>query len=60
MRAAVFEAFQGNITIQNIKDPVPKCDGAVVKVNATGLCRSDWHGWIMIQLLNYLMFQAMN
>ncbi len=46
MRAAVFEAFQGNITIQNIKDPVPKSDGAVVKVNATGLCRSDWHGWM--------------
>lgn len=46
MRAAVFETFQGNITIQNIKDPTPKTDGVVVKVKATGLCRSDWHGWM--------------
>ena len=46
MRAAVFEAFQGPITIQNINDPAPKNDGVVVKVNATGLCRSDWHGWM--------------
>ena len=46
MKAAVFESFQGNISIQNIKDPIPKPDGVVVKVKATGLCRSDWHGWM--------------
>ena len=46
MRAAVYESFQGPITIQNIADPTPKKDGVVVKVNATGLCRSDWHGWM--------------
>ena len=46
MRAAVYEKFQGPITIQNISDPTPKKDGVVVKVNATGLCRSDWHGWM--------------
>lgn len=46
MRAAVYEKFQGPITIQNIPDPTPKSDGVVVKVNATGLCRSDWHGWM--------------
>lgn len=46
MRAAVYERFQGPITIQNITDPTPKDDGVVVKVNATGLCRSDWHGWM--------------
>jgi len=46
MRAAIFETFQGNITIQDIKDPQPKRDGVVVKVNATGLCRSDWHAWM--------------
>lgn len=46
MRAAIFERFQGPITIQNIEDPTPKNDGVVVKVNATGLCRSDWHGWM--------------
>ncbi|NOY47998.1 MAG: alcohol dehydrogenase catalytic domain-containing protein, partial [Chlorobi bacterium] len=46
MRAAVFESFQGEISIQNVKDPRTKRDGVVVKVNATGLCRSDWHGWM--------------
>ncbi|GAB3398307.1 zinc-dependent alcohol dehydrogenase family protein [Humibacter soli] len=27
--------------------PVPECpvDGAVVRVEATGVCRSDWHAW---------------
>ena len=46
MKAAVFEKFQGPITIQNILDPTPNNDGVVVKVSATGLCRSDWHGWM--------------
>jgi len=46
MRAAVYESFRGQITIQNIPDPEPKSDGVVVKVLATGLCRSDWHGWM--------------
>ncbi|MEZ4781810.1 MAG: zinc-dependent alcohol dehydrogenase family protein [Flavobacteriaceae bacterium] len=46
MRAAVYEKFQGPITIQNIPDPTPKNDGVVVKVSSTGLCRSDWHGWM--------------
>ena len=46
MKAAVFESFQGEIRIQNVKDPIPNCDGVVVKVKATGLCRSDWHGWM--------------
>lgn len=46
MRAAIFEKFQGSISIKSIPDPTPKVDGVVVKVNATGLCRSDWHGWM--------------
>ncbi len=46
MKAAVFEAFKGGIFIQNVKDPIPKNDGVVIKVLATGLCRSDWHGWM--------------
>jgi alcohol dehydrogenase len=28
-----------------VRDPVPAPDGAVIRVEATGLCRSDWHGW---------------
>ena len=27
-------------------DPTPTPQGVVIKVEATGLCRSDWHGWM--------------
>ena len=46
MKALVYEVFQGPLGIQNVKDPEPAPDGVVIKVTATGLCRSDWHGWI--------------
>lgn len=46
MRAVVYEKFRGPITIKNVKDPDPKPHGVVVEVKATGLCRSDWHGWM--------------
>jgi alcohol dehydrogenase len=46
MRAAVYEKFQGPISIQTVKDPNPSDSGVVIKVEATGLCRSDWHGWM--------------
>ncbi|MEM1257023.1 MAG: zinc-dependent alcohol dehydrogenase family protein [Bacteroidota bacterium] len=46
MRAAVFQKFQGKISVENLSDPKPKEDGVVLKVTATGLCRSDWHGWM--------------
>jgi len=46
MKAVVFEAFGETPTIQNVPDPDPSRDGVVVKVEATGLCRSDWHGWM--------------
>ncbi|MEL6539040.1 MAG: alcohol dehydrogenase catalytic domain-containing protein, partial [Bacteroidota bacterium] len=46
MKAAVFESFQGKIQVQNVPDPTPKSHGVVIQVEATGLCRSDWHGWM--------------
>ncbi|NNK76230.1 MAG: zinc-dependent alcohol dehydrogenase family protein [Maribacter sp.] len=46
MRAAIYETFQGRITIQNVEDPTPNEDGVIIAVKATGLCRSDWHGWM--------------
>ena len=45
MRAAFYEEFSGPITIQNVPDPTPADGGVVIRVKATGLCRSDWHGW---------------
>ncbi len=46
MRAALYTEFEGPIRIENVADPVPPPDGVVLKVEATGLCRSDWHGWM--------------
>ena len=46
MNAAVYDHFQGPIEIRQVPDPEPPEDGVVVKVEANGICRSDWHGWM--------------
>lgn len=46
MRAVIYEEFKTPLTIQNVSDPNPDEMGVVIKVKATGLCRSDWHGWM--------------
>jgi alcohol dehydrogenase len=46
MKAAIFEEFGKPLSIQNVPDPKPTDNGVVIKVKATGLCRSDWHGWM--------------
>jgi alcohol dehydrogenase len=46
MRAAIYEQFRGPLSVRNVSDPVPPDDGVVIAVKATGLCRSDWHGWM--------------
>lgn len=46
MRAAIYEEFARPLTIQNLPDPIPTERGVVIRVKATGLCRSDWHGWL--------------
>lgn len=45
MRAVVYEQFGGPLRVLDVPDPVPTAGGAVLRVEATGLCRSDWHGW---------------
>ncbi|MDP1877627.1 MAG: alcohol dehydrogenase catalytic domain-containing protein [Actinomycetota bacterium] len=45
MRAVRFDAFGAAPYIADVDDPVPPEDGVVIDVSATGLCRSDWHGW---------------
>lgn len=45
MRATCFDAFGGPLRVDTLPDPVPPPHGVVVRVGATGLCRSDWHGW---------------
>jgi D-arabinose 1-dehydrogenase-like Zn-dependent alcohol dehydrogenase len=46
VRAVVYGAFGQVPTIETVADPVPAVHGSVVRVEATGLCRSDWHGWM--------------
>jgi alcohol dehydrogenase len=46
MRSIHFSQFKGPLTIADIPTPTPTEDGVVIKVEATGLCRSDWHGWM--------------
>ncbi len=45
MKAVLYEQFNVAPTIKNVPDPTPEPHSVVVKVMATGLCRSDWHGW---------------
>ena len=45
MRATSFEEFCGSITVADVHDPTASHDGVVIAVRATGVCRSDWHGW---------------
>jgi alcohol dehydrogenase len=46
MRAAIYESFAQPFGVQDVPDPTPADDGVVIAVRATGLCRSDWHGWM--------------
>jgi alcohol dehydrogenase len=46
MKAVVFEKFGGPLKVTQVADPVPADDGVVIRVAASGICRSDWHGWL--------------
>jgi alcohol dehydrogenase len=46
MRAAVYEQFRQPLEVRSVDDPAPPEDGVIIEVKATGLCRSDWHGWM--------------
>ena len=46
MKAIYYEEFQGPIQLANLDDPTPTEDQVIIQVKATGLCRSDWHGWM--------------
>jgi alcohol dehydrogenase len=46
MKAVLIESFSKAPKIANLPDPSPVNDGVVIKVEATGVCRSDWHGWV--------------
>ncbi len=46
MRALAYDSFGAEPRVRILPDPVAPAGGAVVRVLASGLCRSDWHGWM--------------
>ncbi|MEX5260760.1 alcohol dehydrogenase catalytic domain-containing protein [Kocuria sp. CPCC 205263] len=46
MRAVVIDAVRGRPEVRDVAEPTAPPDGVVVRVEATGLCRSDWHAWV--------------
>ena len=46
MKAIFYERFKGAISVSELPDPVIKSGSVIVQVKATGICRSDWHGWM--------------
>jgi alcohol dehydrogenase len=46
MHAVVYSAFQARPEVVEVSEPACPADGVIVEVEATGLCRSDWHGWM--------------
>jgi alcohol dehydrogenase len=45
VRALVIEQFGAPPTVREVLDPECPADGVVLRVAATGVCRSDWHAW---------------
>lgn len=45
MRALRFDAFGQQPYVTEVPEPRAEPGGVVIAVEATGLCRSDWHAW---------------
>ena len=45
MRAVVIDAVQAQPEVREVPPPTVPAGGVVVRVMATGMCRSDWHAW---------------
>lgn len=46
MRAVWFDEFSARPVLREVPEPTASPRGVVVRVEATGLCRSDVHGWL--------------
>ncbi|MGW8484659.1 zinc-dependent alcohol dehydrogenase family protein [Microbacterium sp. NPDC055903] len=45
MRAVVIDRIGAEPEVREVPEPIAPEGGVVVRVHATGLCRSDWHAW---------------
>ncbi len=46
MRAALITAYGEPLEVTEVADPVVPEHGVILRVEATGVCRSDWHAWM--------------
>lgn len=46
MKALVFESFGQAPKVTQVSDPDTPEQGILLEVKASGICRSDWHGWM--------------
>jgi alcohol dehydrogenase len=46
MRAAILREYGEPLAVRDVPPPEPGPDGAVIRVAACGVCRSDWHAWM--------------
>jgi alcohol dehydrogenase len=46
MRAMMMDRIGGPLEVREVPDPRAPDGGVVVRVHATGVCRSDWHAWV--------------
>ena len=54
MKALVLEGIQ-KLAVRDVPDAEPGALGALIRVKANGVCRSDWHAWIGDIKRNYPM-----
>src|SRR5438128_11850487 len=45
MKAAVVDALREPLVVREMPDPSPGPGQALLRVEACGICRSDWHIW---------------
>ncbi|BCJ86829.1 zinc-dependent alcohol dehydrogenase family protein [Effusibacillus dendaii] len=46
MKALVLEELRKPLSVKEMPDPELTPDGVIVRVEANGVCRSDWHAWM--------------
>lgn len=46
MQAILYTEFRQPPRLVEVPDPAPAPGGVVLRVQASGVCRSDWHGWM--------------
>ncbi len=46
MKAAVMEGIRQPLVVRNVEEPKLSPGSAIVRVEANGICRSDWHLWM--------------